>query len=197
MAETQYINKVIVNGQTKIDLTSDTVDPSHLLSGFTAHDKSGAPIEGTCAFDSNTQDGTATAPEILNGKTAYVKGSKVTGTMQNRGSVSGEISDINEPYTIPQGYHDGAGTVDIDDAEKEKIIPENIREGISILGVEGTMSGTEGAKAQSKTVTPTFSEQVITPDTGSGYNYLAQVTVNAIPVQETEGENGGLTLTVG
>lgn len=193
----QYINKVIVNGQTKIDLTSDTVDAAHLLDGYTAHDKSGAPIEGTCTFDANTQGANATAPEILSGKTAYVKGSKITGTMANKGSVTGTISNANTPYTIPQGYHDGAGTVGIDSAEKAKIIPENIREGITILGVEGEMSGTEGAKAQSKTVTPNFTEQIITPDTESGYNYLAQVTVKPIPVKETEGENGGLTLTIG
>lgn len=196
MAE-QYINKVIVNGQTKMDLTSDTVDAAHLLSGYTAHDKSGAPVEGTCTFDANTQDANATAPEILSGKTAYAKGSKLTGSMPNKGSVTGHIARVNTPYTIPMGYHDGAGTVDIDATEAAKLIPGNIREGITILGVEGEMSGTEGAKAQSKTVTPTFSEQVVSPDTGSGYNYLAQVTVKAIPVKETEGENGGLTLTVG
>lgn len=196
MAE-QYINKVIVNGQTKMDLTSDTVDPAHLLSGYTAHDKSGAPIEGTCAFDANTQDANATAPEILSGKTAYAKGSKLTGSMPNKGSVTGHITRADTLYTIPMGYHDGAGTVGIDSTEVAKLIPENIREGITILGVEGEMSGTEGAKAQSKTVTPTFSEQVISPDTGSGYNYLAQVTVKAIPVKETAGDNGGLTLTIG
>lgn len=193
----QYINKVIVNGQTKMDLTSDTVDAAHLLSGYTAHDKSGAPIEGTCTFDANTRDANATAPEILQGKTAYAKGNKLTGTMPNKGSVTGNITSVNTPYTIPMGYHDGAGTVGIDSTEKAKLIPENIREGITILGVEGEMSGTEGAKAQSKTVTPTFSEQVISPDTGSGYNYLAQVTVKAIPVKETAGDNGGLTLTIG
>lgn len=193
----QYINKVIVNGQVKMDLTSDTVDAVHLLSGYTAHDKSGAPIEGTCTFDTNTQDANATAPEILQGKTAYAKGNKLTGSMPNKGSVTGNITSINTPYTIPMGYHDGAGTVGIDSTEKAKIIPENIREGITILGIEGEMSGTEGAKAQSKTVTPTFSEQVISPDAGSGYNYLAQVTVKAIPVKETAGENGGLTLTIG
>lgn len=193
----QYINKVIVNGQVKMDLTSDTVDAVHLLSGYTAHDKSGAPIEGTCTFDTNTQDANATAPEILQGKTAYAKGNKLTGFMPNKGSVTGNITSINTPYTIPMGYHDGAGTVGIDSTEKAKIIPENIREGITILGIEGEMSGTEGAKAQSKTVTPTFSEQVISPDAGSGYNYLAQVTVKAIPVKETAGENGGLTLTIG
>lgn len=193
----QYINKVIVNGQVKMDLTSDTVDAVHLLSGYTAHDKSGAPIEGTCTFDTNTQDANATAPEILQGKTAYAKGNKLTGSMPNKGSVTGNITSINTPYTIPMGYHDGAGTVGIDSTEKAKIIPENIREGITILGIEGEMSGTEGAKAQSKTVTPTFSEQVISPDAGSGYNYLAQVTVKAIPVKETAGENGGVTLTIG
>lgn len=193
----QYINKVIVNGETKMDLTSDTVDAAHLLTGYTAHDKSGAPITGTCAFDSNTKDANATAPEILTGKTAYAKGSKVTGTMPNNGSVSGEISALNTPYTVPAGYHDGAGKVQVSATEKAKIIPENIREGITILGVEGSMSGTEDAKAQSKEVTPTFEDQVVTPDTGSGYNYLAQVTVKKIPVSETEGDNGGLTLTIG
>lgn len=193
----QYINKVIVNGETKMDLTSDTVDAAHLLTGYTAHDKSGAPITGVCAFDSNTKDANATAPEILTGKTAYAKGSKVTGTMSNNGSVSGEISALNTPYTVPAGYHDGAGKVQVSATEKAKIIPENIREGITILGVEGSMSGTEDAKAQSKEVTPTFEDQVVTPDTGSGYNYLAQVTVKKIPVSETEGDNGGLTLTIG
>lgn len=197
MAVAQYINKVIVNGETKIDLTTDTVDPSHLLKGYTAHDKSGAPITGTCSFNADTSDANATAPEILKGKTAYIKGQKVTGSMNNNGSVSGEISVLNTPYTIPAGYHDGAGHVTISAAEKAKIISENIREGITILGVEGSMSGTEDASAQSKTVTPNFQEQTITPDTESGYNFLASVTVKPIPVKETEGDNGGLTLTIG
>lgn len=196
MAE-KYVSKVIINGQTKIDLTADTVDASHLLSGYTAHDRTGAPVEGTCTFDANTQDASATASEILSGKTAYAKGKKVTGTMANNGGVRGEISSASSPYTVPQGYHDGSGTVSIAAAEAEKLIPDNIREGITILGVEGAMSGTEDVKAQSKTVRPTFSSQEVRPDTGSGYNYLASVTVEAIPVQETDNEQGGLTITVG
>lgn len=43
----QYVNKVTVNGSTILDLTADTVDAAHLLSGYTAHDASGAPITGT------------------------------------------------------------------------------------------------------------------------------------------------------
>ena len=42
-----YVNKVIINGVTKIDLSNDTVAAAHLESGYTAHDKSGAQITGT------------------------------------------------------------------------------------------------------------------------------------------------------
>lgn len=197
MADTKYINKVIINGETKIDLTADTVDASHLLTGFTAHDKTGAPVTGTCNYDAYTSDATAAAAEILTGKTAYVSKKKVTGTMKNNGSVKGYITDAAAPYKIPQGYHDGAGTVDIGADEKAKLIPANVREGITLLGVVGTMSGTEGAKPQSKSVTPTFASQEITPDADQGYNYLASVTVAAIPVSQVENSQGGYTLTVG
>ena len=195
--EDSYYSKVVINGETIMDLTGDTVSADKLLSGFIAHDKTGAPIEGTCAFDANTSDANAAAAEILSGKTAYVKGSKVTGTMPNQGGVQGAISDLDTPYTIPQGYHDGSGTVSVDSAESAKLIPDNIRQGVTIMGVEGTMSGTESVNAQAKSVTPTFSQQEVLPDTGSGFNYLSSVTVAAIPVQETVNEQGGYTITVG
>lgn len=196
LPEDSYYSKVVVNGETIIDLTADTVDAAHLLTGYTAHDKKGAPITGACTFDANTQDANAAATEILTGKTAYVKGSKVTGSMPNNGGVEGTISNLETPYTIPQGYHDGSGTVEIDSAEKAKIIADNIRQGVTILGIEGTMTGTEDIKAQSKSVKPTFSEQQVIPDSPT-YNYLSQVTVQAIPVSETLNEQGGYTLTVG
>lgn len=189
------ISKVIYNGKTLLDLTADTVVADKLLKGITAHGKDGSAVVGTCTFDANTQDATATAAEILKGKTAYNKGVKVTGTMTNNGAVAGNITTVAGTYIVPQGYHDGSGKVQIDATEQAKLIAANIREGVTILGVEGTMSGTEGAKPQAKTVVPSTTKQTILPD--EDFNYLSQVTVEAIPYNETENSAGGITVSIG
>ena len=194
MPDTKYVSKVVYFGDTLIDLTNDTVEPSKLLSGFTAHDKSGAPITGTSTFDADTKDATATAAEILKTKTAYVKGAKVTGTMPNNGAVEGFISDKTQPYTIPAGYHDGSGSVGIATAEADKLIASNIKDGVSILGVTGTYAG-ELTKGQTKTVTPTKDGFTVTQD--AGYDYLASVVVNPIPYAVTDNTAGGQTVTIG
>ena len=190
------ISKIIYGGKVLIDLTKDTVVAEKLLNGYTAHGANGEIITGTCTFDSDTQDATVTASEILVGKTAYAKGTKVTGEMANNGAVAGTISTVAGEYTIPQGYHDGSGKVAIDTNEQAKLIAENIREGITVLGVTGTMTGTEGANPEAKEVTPSTTEQVILPNTEGGFNYLSQVTVKAIPYVETENPAGGLTATI-
>ena len=191
----QYKSKIIYDGNVLIDLTSDTITAADLASGKTAHDKSGAPITGTNTYDSDTSDDTATAAEILATKTAHARGTALTGTMPNNGAVNGTISTLDGDYTVPQGYHDGSGKVAISTTEKSKIVAGNIRQGVTILGVEGTMSGSEDVNAQTKTVTPIASVQTVTPDTG--YNYLTQVTVNAIPYSESDNSAGGVTVTIG
>lgn len=188
-------NKIIFGGETLIDLTGDTVTPDKLAQGVTAHDKSGEIITGTNTFDADTQDATAAQAEILDGKTAYARGTKLTGTMPNNGAVAGKISEKDEEYSVPMGFHDGSGKVGIDETEKLKLIPDNIRQGITILGVEGNMTGTEDVKAQSKEATPKKTQQVITPD--EGFNYLSQVTVFAIPYSESPNAAGGNTVTIG
>lgn len=189
------INKVVYGGKTLIDLTGDTVTADKVLEGFTTHDKSGASITGTCTFDVNSGDATVAVAEMLTGKTAYARGTKLTGTMPNNGAVTGEISTKDGAYTIPQGYHDGSGKVSIDATEQAKIIAQNIREGVTILGVKGSMSGSEGVKAQAKTVTPSSAQQTILPD--AGYTHLSQVTVEKIPYVESENSAGGTTVTIG
>lgn len=187
-------NKIIFGGEVLIDLTGDTITPADLAYGVTAHDKTGEIITGTSTKDSDTSDATALAGDLLLGQTAYANGAKVTGTMPNRGAVTGIIDQKDDVYTIPNGYHDGSGTVSIDLTEQAKIIPTNIRKDVMILGVVGTMEGSENVHAQPKTATPAKTSQIVTPDTG--YDYLTQVTINAIPYTETANTAGGITVTI-
>lgn len=192
----EYASKVVLsNGTTIMDLTGDTVTEESVLSGATFHDKSGAPKTGACTYDSDTSEDTVAASEILASKTAHARGVKLTGSMPNNGAQTGSITAKAQQVTIAQGYHDGSGKVGIAPAEQAKLIPQNIREGIDILGVEGSMSGSEGVVAQAKTVTPTWTQQTIAPDID--YTHLSQVTVNPIPIAYSDNAAGGQTVTIG
>ena len=191
----EYVNKVVLSsGETLIDLSGDTADAAHVLKGSTFHDKSGAPKTGTCTYDSDTSDDTVAAAEMLVGKTAHARGVKITGTMPDNGAVSGSIATKDGQYTVPQGFHDGSGKVGIASAEKAKLIPGNIKSGVEVLGVTGTYGG-ESINAQTKSVTPSFTQQVVQPD--DGYDYLSTVTVAAIPVAYADNAAGGRTVTIG
>ena len=190
----RVINKVIYGGTTLIDLTADTITAADVLNSKVFHLPSGEVATGTSTLDSDTSADTAVVAEVLATKTFHARGAALTGTMPNRGAVTGTISTLSGTYTIPNGYHDGSGTVSIDSTEQAKLIASNIREGITILGVTGTMSGEEGVNAESKSVTPLVTAQTITPSTG--YNYLSQVIVAAIPYTETDNAAGGKTATI-
>lgn len=189
-------NKVIFGNQVIIDLTDATLgasDGAKILQNETAYGKDGEKITGTCTYDADTSDADASASEILLNKTAYVNGNKLTGTMPNNGGTGGTISSLSTPYTIPQGYSDGSATVGVDSTEAAKIIPENIKEGVEILGVTGTYTG-EDIHAQTKTATPYTTAQTVLPDTG--YDYLSQVNVEAIYYNESANAYG-TTVTIG
>lgn len=198
MASNPYINKVVYGADTLIDLTGDDVAASDVLSGKLFHLPTGEPKAGTCTYDADTSDATAVAAEILATKTAYKNGSKLEGTMPNRGAVTGTITDASTPYSIQNGYHDGSGTVAIDSAEQAKIIAGNIKKDVTILGVTGTYEGSGTPTSTAKTVTPYTTPKTYLPSGESTpVDYYSQLTVNAISYTETDNAQGGKTVTIG
>lgn len=190
------INKVIFGNTTLIDLTGDDVTASDVLSGKIFHLPSGSTSTGTCTYDADTSDATATAGEILATKTAYKNGAKLTGTMPNRGAVTGTISTVAGTYTIQNGYHDGTGTVAIDSTEQAKIIATNIKNGVEILGVTGTYTGSENVRPTTKTAEPYTTAKTYLPSGEGNYNYFSQFTVDAIYYNEAANASG-TTVTIG
>lgn len=125
-----------------------------------------------------TSDANVTSAGMLEGNSGYANGKKVDGSIVNRGDGSGAISEKDGTVELQEGFYTG-GSIGLSAEEKAKIIGANIRQGVTILSVAGTMSPSEGVNAQTKTVTPTKETQIVQPD--SGYTHLTQVQVNAIP----------------
>lgn len=195
MATNQYVNKVVYGGTTLIDLTADTVTSSALLSGVTAHNKAGAPVTGSCDWDSNTTDANATASELLLNKTAYVNKVKITGQMPNNGATGITVTSLGGT-TIPIGFYDGSGKAIIDSTSAANITATNIRRGITILGVEGTLSPEDQLVVGAATATPYTTSYTITAASLS-YDYITQVTVASIAYTEVDNQQGGKTVTIG
>ena len=96
----------------------------------------------------NTNDATATDIDVLANKTAYANGQKLYGSLPNKGEANIELTDLTTK-TVERGYYSG-GTAKIADAESAKIIPENIKSGVTVLGVEGTLeSGSSASYSES------------------------------------------------
>lgn len=193
----QYKNKVIYFGETLIDISDTTAVQNKVLYGYKFYGADGSPITGSCTYNADTSDATASSSEILATKTAYVNGSKVTGQMPNIGAQTGTISTKAQEVTISQGYHDGSGKVGIDSTEQAKIIAGNIKNGVTILGVLGTYTGSELIKATTGSGTPAKTSQTILPSSSGDYDYFTQFTIAAVPYTETDNPAGGVTVTIG
>lgn len=93
---------------------------------------------GTAKFyDTSAAD--ASGADILTGKTAFNASGSVGGSMANNGSTSGTISTKAGTVTIPAGYTTG-GTVSISSTEQAKIVASNIKSGVTLLGVSGSLA---------------------------------------------------------
>lgn len=195
MASNPYFNKVVYDGTTLIDLTADTAVATDVASGKYFHLASGERVQGTSTLDADTSDANATAGEILATKTAYVNGNKITGSMPNNGAANVTVTGTSGT-SIPAGYYDGSGKASIDSTSASALTANNIRQGVTILGVEGTLSPEDDLTVGPVTATPASSSQTITAASQS-LDYITQVTVNAIPYVETDNAQGGKSVTIG
>lgn len=84
-------------------------------------------------------DSTAAAADILAGKTAFSASGEITGSMTNNGATGGTISTKMGTVNIPAGYTSG-GSVSLASAAIEDLLPANILNGKTVLGVSGTLS---------------------------------------------------------
>ena len=93
---------------------------------------------GTAKFY-DTSGANITSADVLTGKTAFGASGSVSGGMPNNGSTGGTISTKAGTVAIPSGYTSG-GTVAIDSDEQSKIVAGNLKSGVTILGVDGSLT---------------------------------------------------------
>ena len=92
---------------------------------------------GTAKFY-DTASADIVSTDVLTGKTAFGANGSVSGGMANNGATGGEISTKAGTVAIPAGYTTG-GTVKISDTEQAKVVASNIKSGVTLLGVAGSL----------------------------------------------------------
>ena len=185
---------VLATGEVLLDLTQDDVKPENVDEGIYFHDKTGLRQQGTSKKTVDASNATAEASEVLAGKT-FGKGNEMqTGTMPDN-SGKNVVVTSKDGAIIPRGAFDGSTKAVLSEEDLAKLIPENIKEGVKILNVEGNF-GADDISAVAKEVTPSFAEQVFNP-ADDGATFYSSVKVHAIPVTRTDNEAGGVTVTIG
>lgn len=175
---------VVTPGTTNQVKAAGIYDGAVTVEGDTdlaaANIKEGVSIFGVLGTFTDTLIG-PTAAQLLIGKEAWANGTKVTGTMPNRGAVT--LTPGTAAVTIPEGYHSGLGTVETD----ADLLAANIKSGKNIFGVAGSVvEATGNAVAADVLATKTFSKAGSAGLTGTmtnrgAYNITPGATAKTIP----------------
>ena len=146
----------------------ENIKPGNIKKGVTI-----LGVEGNLTSTGiDTSDATATPDKIISGYTAYVDDEKITGTMSDRGSLT--ITPRTSSLNYSGGYYSSVRVNAVTASIDSNILAENIKQGVTILGVAGTLISQDIEKV-TETITPVSTSDIVRTN-----KYYSRLTVQRV-----------------